>query len=72
MRSGLTNIQRCPWCGGYLTLTAIKNAFKELEIVLNEDHIDYSKYAELLSELFVIDVFTLNNKLASTDIGEDD
>jgi len=43
--------------------------FKELEIVLNEDHIDYSKYAELLSKLFVIDVFTLNNKLASTDIG---
>ena len=45
------------------------NTFKELEIVLNEDSIDYSKYAELLSKLFVIDVFTLNNKLASTDIG---
>ncbi len=45
------------------------NTFKDLEIVLNEDTIDYSKYAELLSKLFVIDVFTLNNKLASTDIG---
>ena len=45
------------------------STFKELEIVLNEDSIDYSKYAELLSKLFVIDVFTLNNKLASTDIG---
>jgi hypothetical protein len=45
------------------------NTFKELELVLNEDSIDYSKYAELLSKLFVIDVFTLNNKLASTDIG---
>ena len=45
------------------------NTFKELELVLNEDIIDYSKYAELLSKLFVIDVFTLNNKLASTDIG---
>ncbi len=43
--------------------------FKELEKVLNEDNIDYSKYAELLSKLFVIDVFTLNNKLTSTDIG---
>lgn len=45
------------------------NTYKELETVLNEDTIDYSKYAELLSKLFVIDVFTLNNKLASTDIG---
>ena len=45
------------------------NTFKELELVLNEEIIDYSKYAELLSKLFVIDVFTLNNKLASTDIG---
>ena len=45
------------------------NTFKELEIVLNEDIIDYSKYAELLAKLFVIDVYTLNNKLTSTDIG---
>ena len=45
------------------------NTYKELENVLNEDDINYSKYAELLSKLFVIDVFTLNNKLASTDIG---
>ncbi len=45
------------------------NTFKELEIVLNEDTIDYSKYAELLSKLFIIDVYTLNNKLTSTDIG---
>lgn len=46
-----------------------KTNFKELENVLNEDVIDYKKYAMLLSKLFVIDVFTLNNKLASTDIG---
>jgi hypothetical protein len=45
------------------------NTFKELEMVLNEDTIDYSKYAELLSKLFIIDVYTLNNKLTSTDIG---
>ncbi len=45
------------------------NTYKELETVLNEDDIDYSKYAELLSKLFIIDVFTLNNKIASTDIG---
>lgn len=32
MRSGLTNIQWCPWCWDTLIIMAIKNAFKELEI----------------------------------------
>lgn len=43
--------------------------FKELSKILNEKTIDYEKYAEYLSKLFIIDTFTLNNKLASTDIG---
>ena len=46
-----------------------KRVFKELEKVLNEPEIDYSEYAKLSSELFIIDVFSLNNKLTSTDIG---
>lgn len=32
MRSGLTNIQRCPGCGDTLIVMALKNAFKELGI----------------------------------------
>lgn len=32
MRSGLTNIQWCPWCWDTLIIMAIKNAFKELGI----------------------------------------
>ena len=32
MRSGLTNIQRCPGCGDTLIIMALKNAFKELGI----------------------------------------
>ena len=32
MRSGLTNIQWCPWCWDTLIIMAIKNAFKELKI----------------------------------------
>ncbi|MDD5770539.1 MAG: thiamine pyrophosphate-dependent enzyme [Candidatus Gracilibacteria bacterium] len=32
MRSGLTNIQRCPGCGDTLIIMALKNAFKELSI----------------------------------------
>ncbi len=46
-----------------------KTNFKELEKALNENPIDYSKYAELASKLFIIDLFTLDNKLTSTDIG---
>lgn len=32
MRSGLKNIQRCPGCGNFLIITAIKKAFEELGI----------------------------------------
>lgn len=46
-----------------------KTYFKELSKVLNEKTIDYTKYAKLISKLFVIDLYTLDNKLASTDIG---
>ena len=46
-----------------------KDTYKELDKVLGEEQIDYKSYASLLSKLFIIDVFTLDNKLASTDIG---
>ena len=46
-----------------------KDNFKALEKTLNEQPINYEEYAKLLSKLFVIDVFTLNNKMTSTDIG---
>ena len=46
-----------------------KDNFKALEKTLNESPINYEEYAKLLSKLFIIDVFTLNNKLSSTDIG---
>lgn len=46
-----------------------KTYFKELSKVLNEKTIDYTEYAKLISKLFVTDLYTLDNKLASTDIG---
>lgn len=46
-----------------------KTYFKELSKVLNEKTIDYNEYAKLISKLFVIDLYNLDNKLASTDIG---
>ena len=46
-----------------------KNAYDELSIVLNQEIVDYEEYAKSISKLFVIDVFTLENKVSSTDIG---
>lgn len=46
-----------------------KTHFKELTAVLNEKPINYTEYAKLISKLFIIDLYTLNNKLGSTDIG---
>ena len=46
----------------------MKNAYNELKEVLNND-IDYEKYAELLAKLFVIDLFTMNNKVNRYDVG---
>lgn len=43
--------------------------FNELKDILNEENIDNEKYASLLVQLFVVDVYNLNNKLTSTDIG---
>ena len=46
-----------------------KDNFKELEGILNKEPINYQDYAKSISKLFIIDLFTLDNKLASTDIG---
>ena len=46
-----------------------KSIFKELSKVLNEKPVDMNSYAKLISELFIIDLYSLDNKLTSTDIG---
>lgn len=46
-----------------------KTYFKELTTVLNEKPINNVEYAKTISKLFIIDLYTLNNKLGSTDIG---
>ena len=46
-----------------------KTYFKELTKVLNKKPINYSDYAKTISKLFIIDLYTLDNKLGSTDIG---
>lgn len=45
----------------------MKEEFKELKTILNSDEINYEEYAKELSKLFVIDLFTLNNKINKYD-----
>lgn len=46
-----------------------KDKFKELKKVLSSKEIDNKKYAKLISELFVIDFYTLDNKITKNDVG---
>lgn len=47
----------------------MKNTYNELKTVLSSDEIDYEKYTEILSKLFVIDLFTMDNKVNRYDVG---
>ncbi len=46
-----------------------KNIYQELKHNLESENIDQAKYAEQIAELFIIDLFTLDNKLSSYDVG---
>lgn len=46
-----------------------KSTFKELSKVLNEKPVNMNEYAKAISKLFIIDLYSLDNKLTSTDIG---
>lgn len=49
--------------------TLYKNTFTELKKTLENEDIDFSKYAELVSELYIIDLYTINNKVTKYDVG---
>lgn len=49
--------------------TLMKNTYNELKKILKEKEIDYEEYAKLLSKLFVIDLFTMSNKVNKYDVG---
>jgi len=46
-----------------------KKYFNELEQELSDNKIDEEKYAILVSKLFLIDFYTLNNKVTNQDVG---
>lgn len=43
--------------------------FKVLKNILEKDEIDYKDYATSISKLFIIDLYTLNNKKNKYDVG---
>ena len=46
-----------------------KKLFKELKKILEEDEVNEEEYAKLVSQLFVTDFFSLEDKYAKNDIG---
>lgn len=49
--------------------TIYKDTFNKLKEELNKDEINYEKYAEYISKLFIIDLYTLDNKASKNDVG---
>ena len=47
----------------------MKSTYEELKNILNSDEIDYELYASALARLFVIDLFTMDNKINKYDVG---
>lgn len=46
-----------------------KETFLKLKDILESEEIDYQKYATYLAELFVIDLYTIDNKISKYDVG---
>ena len=46
-----------------------KSEFKKLKKILSEKEVDNQKYSELVAKLFIIDFFTLDNKVTRNDVG---
>lgn len=48
---------------------AYKDMFDELKTILNADEINEEEYVKKISEMFIYDFYSLNDKIAKTDIG---
>lgn len=46
-----------------------KDEFDKLDKILSNSNIDYENYAKSVAKLFIIDFYTLDNKLSKNDIG---
>lgn len=46
-----------------------KKLYNELKVILNENEVNEENYAKIIAQLFVTDLFNLDNKITSSDIG---
>lgn len=46
-----------------------KKMFQELKDILSKDEVDEEEYVKQIGKMFVLDFYTLNDKLTNTDIG---
>jgi len=46
-----------------------KKAFQELKDILSKKKVDEEAYLKQISKMFIMDFYTLNDKLANTDVG---
>ena len=51
---------------------AYKKMFQELQNILDQDPVDEEAYVKKISEMFLLDFFSLNDKVANTDVGGTD
>lgn len=49
--------------------SAYKKLFQELKKVLSEKKVDEKKYVKIISEMFIVDFYSLNDHVAKTDVG---
>ncbi len=47
----------------------MKETYNELKTVLKSDTINYEEYAKVLTKMFIIDLFTIDNKANKYDVG---
>lgn len=46
-----------------------KEKFEELKTLLNKEDYDKEEYVKLISQLFIIDLYTIDNKISRYDVG---
>lgn len=47
----------------------MKENYKELKKILKEKDINYEEYSQIIAKLFIIDLFTMDNKINKYDVG---
>ena len=47
----------------------MKENYKELKKLLKEKDINYEEYSQIIAKLFIIDLFTMDNKINKYDVG---